>query len=131
MSTTKISYLSSMLRLRCPGCRKESMFINPKTYTLDRLGEVQKVCPQCGTNLVPEAGFYFGAAYASYAITVALWIAILVALKTFDAIGLIEYGFLSHPLTLLTIGILLTLLLFPYIFRLSRSMWAHFFIKEK
>lgn len=98
---------------------------------MEKLGEIQKVCPNCKTELVPETGFYFGAAYASYALTVALWISILVALITFDALGIIEYGFLTHPITLLSVGIIMTLVLFPYIFRLSRSMWAHFFIKEK
>jgi len=107
------------------------MFVNPKTYSLAKLGEVQKECPRCKTNLTPETGFYFGAAYASYALTVALWISILVALIVFDAIGLIRYGFLTHPLTLLTTGIIATIVLFPYLFRLSRSMWAHFFIRVR
>ena len=48
-----------------------------------------------------EPGFYFGASYVSYALTVALWVAVVVALLTFDAIGLIEYGFLTHPVTFL------------------------------
>ena len=34
-----------------------------------------------------EPGFYFGAAYVSYALTVALWIALLVALMCFDTWG--------------------------------------------
>lgn len=131
MSEHKVSYLRSVLSLRCPGCRKVSMFKNPSTYSLQNLGEVNQVCPKCGTKLVPETGFYFGAAYANWALTVALWVSILVALKVFDALGLIEFGFLTHPMTFLISGILLTLVLFPYMFRLSRSMWAHFFIQKK
>ena len=88
-------------------------------------------CSECKTNLVPETGFYFGAAYVSWALTVALWLSVLVLLKVFDAIGLIEFGFLTHPVTFLTSGGIATILVFPYLFRLSRSIWAHMFIKKK
>jgi len=125
------TYLGSMLTLKCPNCHEECIFTNPSTYSSKDFGKVKDTCGNCGTNLKPETGFYFGAAYASYALTVAMWISLLVALNVFDAIGLITFGFLTHPITFLVSGIVLTILLFPYLFRLSRSMWAHFFIKEK
>ncbi len=78
-----------------------------------------------------EPGFYFGASYVSYALTVALWVAVVVALLTFDAIGLIEYGFLTHPVTFLGTGITLLLLLVPIIFRVSRSIWLAVFIEPR
>ena len=79
----------------------------------------------------PEPGFYFGAAYVSWALTVATWVSVLVALKCFDAWGWIEFGFLTHPGTFLMSGIGTSLVLFPYMFRLSRSIWAHMFIPFK
>ena len=39
-----------------------------------------------------EPGFYFGAAYVSYALTVALWVAVLVAMMAFDAWGWMDLG---------------------------------------
>ncbi len=78
-----------------------------------------------------EPGFYFGASYVSYALTVALWVAVVVALLTFDAIGLIEYGFLTHPMTFLGTGITLLLLLVPIIFRVSRSIWLAVFTEPR
>ncbi len=93
------------------------------------MGEVKEKCGTCGTNLKPETGFYFGAAYVSWGLTVALWVTILVSLKVLDSIGLIEFGFLTHPVTFLTTGVIATLVLFPFLLRFSRSMWAHFFIK--
>ena len=123
--------ISAMLTHSCPVCRQSSIFKNPAIYTFVELGSMHTECPQCKTNLVPETGFYFGAAYVSWGLTVALWVSVLVALKIFDAIGLIEFGFLTHPITFLTTGAVATILVFPYLFRLSRSIWAHMFIKKK
>lgn len=105
------------------------MFRNPRTYVLRDLGKYHAVCPTCGANLQPEPGFYFGAAYVSWGLTVALWVSLLVVLNVLDAIGLIEYGFLTHPGTFLWTGIVLTILTFPYFFRLSRAIWAYLFVK--
>lgn len=120
-----------MVAMRCPQCREAHFYENPKTYSFHKLGANKTVCEVCGADLQPEPGFYFGAAYVSYALTVALWVSVLVALITFDAIGLIEFGFLTHPITFLTTGMIATVVTFPFLFRLSRSMWAHFFIKYK
>jgi hypothetical protein len=107
------------------------MFENPTLYAVTKIGATHEFCPQCKTNLKPEPGFYFGAAYVSWGLTVALWVSVLVALKVFNAFGLIEFAFLTHPLTFLGSGTVASLLSFPYLFRLSRSMWAHFFIKPQ
>jgi hypothetical protein len=66
----------------------------------------------------------------SWGLTVALWVSVLVALKVLDAIGWIEFGFLTHPVTFLSVGMAATVVVFPYLFRLSRSVWAHMFIKK-
>lgn len=118
-----------MVTFQCPHCREANMYENPKTYSLSKLGTNKKVCDNCGTDLQPEPGFYFGAAYVSWALTVAQWVAVLVALKTFNALGWIEFTFYTHPATFLLSGIAVGIVLFPYMFRLSRSIWAHFFIK--
>lgn len=115
--------------MKCPSCHEESLFVNGGIYKWTKMGEVKEKCNSCGTNLKPETGFYFGAAYVSWALTVALWVSVLVALIVFDCIGLITFSFYTHPVTFLTTGILSTVILFPIILRLSRSLWAHFFIK--
>jgi len=120
----------SVLRHACPACGEVSIFKNPKVYAIENIGAMHKECPKCGVNLVPETGFYFGAAYVSWALTVALWVSVLVALKVFDAVGWIEFGFLTHPVTFLTTGGIATILVFPYLFRLSRSIWAYMFIRK-
>mgnify|MGYP006089904357 FL=1 len=88
-------------------------------------------CPQCNEDFQREPGFYFGAAYVSYGLTVALWVAVLVALTTFNAIGWIEFGFYTHVVTFLTVGITCLLLLLPLVYRISRSIWIRMFVKAK
>lgn len=118
-----------MLRMRCPQCQQGHLFVDPNSYNPSTMSKMHDKCPVCGEDFKREPGFYFGAAYVSYALTVALWIAVLVALITFDAIGLIEYSFYKNPLTFLLSGIAVLLLLFPLIYRLSRSIWINIFVK--
>ncbi len=127
--TGKKSILTSTLTFQCPACNQSSMYENPSLYALKDLGKFKSKCDACGTNLHPESGFYFGAAYVSWGLTVALWVSVLIALKIFDAFGWIEFGFLTNPITFLTTGVIATIVVFPYLYRLSRSVWAHMFIK--
>lgn len=120
-----------MLRHECPACKQASIYKNPRLYTLVEIGTMHKECLACHTNLSPETGFYFGAAYVSWGLTVVLWISVLVTLKVLDAMGAIKFGFLTHPVTFLTSGAVATLIAFPYLFRVSRSIWAYMFIKKK
>lgn len=80
-------------------------------------------CTVCMENFQREPGFYFGAAYVSYALTVALWVATLVALETFDYIGMLEFGFYTHVGTFLLTGTALLILMLPLIYRISRAVW--------
>ncbi len=82
-------------------------------------------CPVCGEDFLREPGFYFGAAYVSYGLTVALWVAVLVALVCFDWWGLLQFSFFEDVTLFLTTGISLLIALLPLIARLSRSMWLH------
>ncbi len=124
------SRIAGMLTHQCPVCRESSIYVNPRVYTFIDLGKMHASCPVCKTNLVPETGFYFGAAYVSWGLTVALWVSVLVALKVLDALGWIEFGFLTHPATFLTVGMVATIVFFPYMFRVSRGIWAYMFVKK-
>ncbi len=123
-----MSPLKATLTFQCPACRKDSMYENPSLYTWNKIGKTKKHCTHCKTDLQPEPGFYFGAAYVSWGLTVATWVAVLVALKTFALLGWIEFAFLTHPITFLVTGIITSLVIFPYMFRLSRSIWSYWFI---
>lgn len=88
-------------------------------------------CENCGCDFKREPGFYFGAAYVSYGLTVALWISCIVALYTFDAIGLMTYAMFDKPVLTLVVGFSALILLLPVLYRLSRSIWIHMFVSRK
>lgn len=125
----KDTKLYSILGMRCPKCHEGKLFDEPNPYKFSTLTKMPSKCPHCAENFEREPGFYFGAAYVSYGLTVALWIACLVALITFDALGLIEFGFYTHPTTFIITGVVALIALLPPIYRLSRSIWIHFFVK--
>jgi hypothetical protein len=79
-------------------------------------------CPNCGQKYQPEPGFYYGAMYVSYALTVAIFVAVVVIGNLFFDPGIWEI--------VISLSIVL-LLVMPLVFRLSRSIWAHMFIKRK
>lgn len=83
---------------------------------------MNEACPVCGLNLTPEMGFYWGAMYVSYALTVALSFANFV-------IAYLFFGWLTWEF-LIGNAIVLILLL-PLIFRISRALWLALFIKYR
>ena len=103
------------------------MFVHRNAYHPRKVGPMHPSCTACGEDFQKEPGFYFGAAYVSYAMTVALWIALLAALMTFDRWGLIEFSMFTHPKTFLGWGIALLVSLMPLIYRMSRSIWLAMF----
>ena len=118
----------SIFKMKCPKCHEGDLFVVKNPYKLQKIAEMHPKCPVCSEDFKKEPGFYFGAAYVSYAITVALWVAVLVALITFDAIGWIEYSFFDNPLTFLISGVVSLVVLLPAIYRLSRSIWINLFV---
>jgi uncharacterized protein (DUF983 family) len=129
METESKTAFGKVLKMKCPHCGKGHLFVNESFLSFSKLGQVKSECTECGTSFNPEPGFYFGAAYVSWGLTVTMWLAILITLKSLDALGLMEFGFLTHPKTFLITGVVFTVILFPLLFKLSRSIWATSFIK--
>lgn len=124
----KGSRLYSIFGMKCPKCHEGPLFKHSNAYDLKHLTEMHASCSQCGESFSREPGFYFGAAYVSYALTVALWVAVLVALMTFNALGWISFTFFDNPLTFITVGVVSLIVLLPIIYRLSRSIWINLFV---
>lgn len=107
--------------MRCPKCHQGKLFINSNPYNLKEVEKMNDQCPVCGQDFVIEPGFYFGAGYVSYAMVVATVIAFLIG----------GYFTLGIDITILFISLVATIvLLTPVMFRLSRSVWIHFFVGE-
>lgn len=79
-------------------------------------------CPVCGQKNWPEPGFYYGAMYVSYALTIALSVAVFVAMIVLWKFDILWY---------LGLNAAAILLLFPPIFRVSRAVWFNMFVSYK
>ena len=102
---------------KCPRCRQGDMFPY-SLYNLTRFTVMHKYCPVCGLQYEREPGFFFGAMYISYAFSVAIFVAVGVALSVLG----------DYPLYYYLIGVTITIiLLFPIMFRYSRILFLHFF----
>ena len=118
----KGSKLYSILKGKCPHCHEGKFFIS-RTYDLKNCGKTPEKCSSCGENFSKEPGFYYGAMYVSYGLGIAIFVAIFVLMLLFYPN--------PSPLTyfLLPFGILV--LLAPYIYALSKIVWANIFMNYK
>ena len=87
---------------------------------------MNKQCPVCGQPTEIEVGFYYGTAYVSYALTVALSVASFVAWYVIIGMSVNDNRFFIW----LGVNAALLLLLQPWLMRLSRSIWISWFVKH-
>lgn len=126
----KDTKLYSIVAMTCPRCYKGDLFKTKSAYKKG-MAEINSKCSNCGEDFNREPGFYYGAAYVSYGLTVALWVAVFVALATFDAIGLINFSFFQDAILFLIVGVITLLALMPIMYRWSRSIWIHMFVQYR
>lgn len=116
----KGSRLYSILKMKCPQCHEGDFFIS-HPYDLKKAGELHETCSVCHIKYSKEPGFYYGAMYVSYALTVALFVTMWTSFNLF-------FDNVSVGLQIFLI-ITATILLTPYLYALSKIIWANFFIK--
>ena len=110
--------LQAILEAKCPQCREGKMYDHPVS-DLRHLGKMNETCPRCGLKFEIEPGFFYGAMYVSYALSVALFITCVFVLY-FIA------GDPSLSVYLITITVL-SLLFYPLNLRYSRVLFLHVF----
>lgn len=81
-------------------------------------------CPVCGQVTEKEPGFYFGSAYVSYALTVALSVSTFIAWWVLIGFSLND----NRLFWWLGFNAFVLILLQPFIMRLSRTIWLSFFV---
>ena len=109
--------INAQLKAKCPRCRKGDIFEFPLSR-ISRFSAMKDHCDHCGASFEPEPGFYFGAMFVSYAMTVALFI----------TIGLFLYlSFRPSDNTYVIVIIASTIVFAPFSFRYSRVLWLYWF----
>ena len=114
-----------LLACKCPRCRKGNMFTDKNPWNLKKTMKMNRTCPVCGQPLDLEVGFYFGAGYVSYALTVAFSAVTFVAWWKF--IGFSDNE--NRLLYWLILNAVCMIGLQPYLMRVSRTGWLAFFVK--
>lgn len=116
----KDTKLYSIFSNKCPKCHKGDFFVHHNPYKLSEFDKMHTECPVCKESFEKEPGFYYGAMYVNYGITVAIgvaWFLINWVLFNFNALF---YA--------ISFAILLIVLL-PWVFRTGRLIWINLFVK--
>ena len=82
-------------------------------------------CPVCGQKSEIEIGFYYGAGYVSYALTVAISVSTFIAWWVLIGLSVDD----NRVFYWLGFNALLLIILQPWLMRLSRTTWLSFFVK--
>jgi hypothetical protein len=117
-------YLASVLTCRCPRCREGKLFKFPFSFNFKKTMQMNKACPECGQATEIEVGFYYGTSYVSYALTVALSVASLIAWWLIIGLSVNDNRFFYW----LIFNSVLLIVLQPWLMRLSRSIWISWFV---
>lgn len=111
--------LYSIFKYKCPRCHEGEFFESRNPYNLKEAGNIRESCSHCNLKYSPELGFYYGAMYVSYGLGIAMfvtvWIALSVLYPSYSPMLLISLLFVS----LITLG--------PYLYALSKIIWANLF----
>lgn len=114
--------LYSIIKFKCPYCH-EGQFFLAHPYNLRRAGDLLDKCPICQRRYTIEPGFYFGAMYVSYAMTVA------VAVSIWVAIMVLAPDMALHWQVAIIIGVIV--LGGPMFYAVSKIVWANMFFDYK
>jgi uncharacterized protein (DUF983 family) len=114
--------LYSIVNNKCPHCHQGNFFETNNPYNLKKFSKMNSSCPICKEDFKRETGFYFGAVYVSYGLTVAFGIGLFVLLSVLFKIETVPF---------LIIFSTLLILLLPLFYRVARLTWINFFVHYK
>jgi len=120
----KPNLILSILKNRCPRCRRGNMFKEGNPYKLKTFMRMNEHCPVCTQPLDMEPGFYYGTNMVSYAL--ALFVSALSFILWSLTIGFSTKD--SRFFWWLGINAFLLVILQPPLMRLSRAVWIVFFV---
>src|SRR4051812_4307199 len=103
--------LYSIFNNKCPHCHEGNFWETSNPYDLKRFSKMNARCPVCNEDFKREPGYYFGATYVSYGLTVAFGVALYILLG-----GLLQMDTIPF---LITFSICLIVLM-PVFYRSAR-----------
>lgn len=125
MSQDKPALLPSILKMKCPSCRKGHMFSNKGIFPLKEVLKMPNHCEVCGQKMEIEVGFYYGTGYVSYGLSVAIFFLNLVWYWLIFGISYKDNSIFYYLITSISIVVLLQ----PWLMRISRVLYLYMFVK--
>ena len=122
---TKPAYLQSILHHKCSRCRLGNMFLAKNSYDFRRFMKMNDKCPVCDQHMEIEIGFYYGTAYVSYSLTVALSVATFIAWWVLLGFSLND----NRIFWWMGLNTAALIIVQPYLMRMSRAIWLSFFVR--
>lgn len=110
----------SVIKLKCPKCHEGDLFINKNAFKYKGFFDMPDNCTRCNQDFQIEPGFYYGAMYSSYAITIVINASVFLVLNL-----LFEYDLGLF----LIVDFLILLVTMPYVFKVSRAIWLSIMVK--
>lgn len=112
------SAFKAILQTKCPRCRRGNMF-SYSAFNLTKFDKMPESCPVCGLRYEIEVGFYWGAMYISYGLSVGL---ILV-------VGVLLYYLANDPPTWVYLLVVTGVIFIssPFLFRYARVLMLYLF----
>ena len=121
----KPALLPSMLKMKCPNCRKGDMYVNKSVFPLSKMLDMPVRCHVCGQKMELEVGFYYVTGYVSYALSVGLFFFNLTWYWLIFGISYKDNSIFYYLIT----SIVIVVLLQPWLMRLSRVLYLYMFVK--
>lgn len=114
----KGSKLYSIFKFKCPTCHEGDFFEGSPFKA-----SVKERCTKCNNKYSLEPGFYQGSYYVVYALSVAVFVTVWTSCNLFFN----DVSFETQIYAIL-IGLLVAA---PFMYPLSKIIWANFFIRYK
>ena len=113
--------LYSVFNNKCPRCQEGDFFVNSAGFRFKNNLKTHERCSNCGLKYMIEPSFFYGAMYVSYALTVAMAVAIFVVCH------LLNLGLMVSFISILVILVLAN----PFIMRISSLLYINMFVHYK
>lgn len=125
MSSEKPALLPSILKMKCPNCRKGHMFCNKSIFPLSELLKMPEHCEVCGQPMELEVGFWYGTGYVSYGLSVGLFFFNLLWYWLIFGMSYADNSIIYYLIT----STIIVMLAQPWLMRMSRVLYLYMFVK--
>ncbi|MDP5045261.1 MAG: DUF983 domain-containing protein [Leeuwenhoekiella sp.] len=113
--------LLDILKFKCPNCKEGAIFESNQQLFALHIPKMHTRCKKCNRKFEIESGFFIGAMYVSYGLTVAEFLAVFI---------LCYFVFQTSLITAFLFVVGVILLTSTLNFKLARTLWIYMFYSK-